>query len=344
MTLGSVTASGTNTDVTANDAVAISTEYFITVVRDDDGGAGTGLLTCYICTTAHYGEVGSSTVDTLSVQCDDLADYRYMYMTTGYVDNTFNGTWGTVGYYYLDGILAPSIDTLVDNMGLNYPRIDSADCDVNTVDYKEGVQAGEFIGSGVTRDLRLEDAGLTSDFPGVSGGDELSFSFCFWFNWDNELDQNILGKAGHATSNLNSWFITMDSTLGVETLNYYIGYNSGDDDELLVTSEALATGRWYHIACTYNGSTKAWVMRVWDDTAGALHTTSSGTATNTMSPDAGFFHAGGRDTSAGQLNGTMDELLVFNDVLTTDEIDEIRSGTYGAAASGQVMPLMFTGD
>jgi hypothetical protein len=31
----------------------------------------------------------------------------------------------------------------------------------------------------------------------------------------------------------------------------------------------------------------------------------------------------------GYLNGNLDEVVIFDDVLTTDEIDAIRGGTYG---------------
>jgi len=46
----------------------LSTEYFLTLSRDYDGGTnGAGLVTLYVCTGAHYGGAGSTLVDTLQV-------------------------------------------------------------------------------------------------------------------------------------------------------------------------------------------------------------------------------------------------------------------------------------
>ena len=53
--------------------------------------------------------------------------------------------------------------------------------------------------------------------------------------------------------------------------------------------EVITVGVWYHIGATFNNTTKAWKLRVWDDTAGSVVHNASGTATNNISiTDAPF--------------------------------------------------------
>jgi len=87
-----VTANGTDTqDV----YTATAGTYYVTVARDDDGGAnGTGQVTATIRTGSHTGTV----VDTLSVDCavGEQNDYRYLYGASSYdhiqADHTISGS------------------------------------------------------------------------------------------------------------------------------------------------------------------------------------------------------------------------------------------------------------
>jgi len=72
-----------------------STNYYVTVERDDDGGDnGTGLLTVYICTGNHYGEPGSNLEDTLAAHASagEQNDYHYAYSLATYDDNSITNT------------------------------------------------------------------------------------------------------------------------------------------------------------------------------------------------------------------------------------------------------------
>ena len=67
------------------------------------------------------------------------------------------------------------------------------------------------------------------------------------------------------------------------TLQFFIGTNSGASFELLSGTLSTSTGRWYHVGATFNNTTKAWELRVWDDTAGSEVLNASGTASNNIS-------------------------------------------------------------
>ena len=83
----------------------LNTTYYVTVIRDDDGGVNnTGRVTTYICTGDYYGEAGSTLKDTLIVDCSagEQNDYRYVTVASGYDNNTGPGVLsGSISYLEL---------------------------------------------------------------------------------------------------------------------------------------------------------------------------------------------------------------------------------------------------
>jgi len=109
-----------------------------------------------------------------------------------------------------------------------------------------------------------------------------------------------------------------------------IGYNGGASEEQVYASgPVMAQDKWYHCAYTYDGSSKAWKIRVWDEDAGTV-TETTGTMVQTMNIESQTFYMDSDASSQWPTKGNMDEVVIFNDVLTSDEIDQIRLGTYGA--------------
>jgi hypothetical protein len=112
-------------------------------------------------------------------------------------------------------------------------------------------------------------------------------------------------------------------------------YSSGTSTEILTdTGTTLVDDQWYHIGFTFSNSTKAWRIRVWDDTGSSVAET-TGTATNVITATTAPVNIGGQDT-VSQSNGYYDEVVVFNDILTTGEIDAIRAGTYSSVPTLEV--------
>jgi len=92
---------GSEVDSDIYEPVIQGTRYYITIGRDDDGGANnTGQYTCYLCTGNYYGESGSSTVATLTADCSagEQNDFRYIFQVntfnTGTANKMFNGDPG----------------------------------------------------------------------------------------------------------------------------------------------------------------------------------------------------------------------------------------------------------
>jgi len=71
----------------ASATLSAGTDYYLAIIRDDDGGAnGTGQMTVRICTVNYYGKAGAVLVDTLTLDCaaGEKNDFRYLYATNDY--------------------------------------------------------------------------------------------------------------------------------------------------------------------------------------------------------------------------------------------------------------------
>jgi hypothetical protein len=76
--------SGTSTGTTGVGLVTTATTYYVTFSRDYDGGAnGTGQYAVYICTTNYYGESGSSTVHSMTMDSPAGEQAAFRYALTG---------------------------------------------------------------------------------------------------------------------------------------------------------------------------------------------------------------------------------------------------------------------
>ena len=95
----SIIENGVRNDTGLTEEISLATDYYITVERDDDGGANnTGQLTCRVYTTNYYGEAGAVEVHTFTLDCKagEQNDFRYLYATnshnTGAANRLVSGT------------------------------------------------------------------------------------------------------------------------------------------------------------------------------------------------------------------------------------------------------------
>jgi len=86
---------------------------------------------------------------------------------------------------------------------------------------------------------------------------------------------------------------------------------------------------WYHVTARYNATTKLATLLVWDDTAqGQLAITNPAALTKDMYSASGmYFRIGYGIGSYGK--GNIDELVIFNDILSDDEVASVRLSRYG---------------
>jgi hypothetical protein len=201
----------------------------------------------------------------------------------------------------------------------------------DTVNHRQGDASGDYEQTTLAAHQTIADADLSATFPLKNGDTNKKISVCFWM------------KAESVPASTKPFLIfekqdtnkkTFDVHIGSTTESNYviaaIGYNSGYSWEALSSGAAIVAGRWYHVAFTYRNSDKAWRFRIWDNTAEALVSTVSGTATNNIVVTDAVVELGGVPQLDGSYNydGLLDEVVVFNDVLTPDQIDWIRTGVY----------------
>ena len=192
----------------------------------------------------------------------------------------------------------------------------------------QGDRSAEFDGGG--QRLQITNADLDSGFPLKSGDTNKKISVCFWmFPLDLFTDTEYqFSIYENEVADKRSFSITTSSA---GTVRMRIGYNGGADVEtILFTASLPAAKRWYHVAVTFDDSDKSYRIRVYDfTTQDQVAADKTGNTTNNIwvgNPPLtiGAYH----DGSSYSFEGLMDEVVVFKDILTQSEIDDIRDGTY----------------
>ena len=202
----------------------------------------------------------------------------------------------------------------------------------NTTAYAEGACSADFERSNEEA-FYIDDANLCTGYPLKNGDTNKKISVCQWFRieglYATSTQSNYLYYKGAV--NKASWGLRIYNNAGSYELQMRIGYNSGDSSEyIVVNARSWNTDVWYHIGATFQDSDKAWLVRLFETGVGA--TTYSGTSTNNVNVEDGQVVIGSSTNSSGYTfwDGEIDEIVVFNDILTEAEIDKIRAGTYGA--------------
>jgi hypothetical protein len=143
----------------------------------------------------------------------------------------------------------------------------------------------------------------------------------------------LFSKHDPVSTNGRSFALSVGHTSGTSYyLHMHIGTTGGTAEELKAHAPVqIFAGRWYHLGATYDDSDKSYRMRLYDATTDSV-TESTGNFFGNISITStdvliGAYLRGG--IPAFSWPGLIDEVAVFNDVLTTAEIDKIRQGTYG---------------
>jgi hypothetical protein len=156
----------------ASTSLSASTNYFVTVTRDDDGGANnTGQTIAYVCTTNYYGETGAVLIDTLTLDSSvgEQNDFQYLYATNDY-DNTAS---------------VITLSLVVSNF------------DVGSVDYAELVASGGFALGGSAALTYAEISELAAAGGFVLGG-SAALSRAGWMRLLTDDDYHVAVTLGTA--------------------------------------------------------------------------------------------------------------------------------------------------
>ncbi|MDI6451757.1 RHS repeat-associated core domain-containing protein [Anaerobaca lacustris] len=200
----------------------------------------------------------------------------------------------------------------------------------DTSNYREG-SASANLASGR---FYITDASLSADYPFKSTDTNKKISVCLWFNMTSGSTQAV----GAGLYGKNTGYGTDGLLIGVYEPSGdgsgRICVSIGNYKYYLPSSETIYRNRWYHIGVTYqeDGANGAVTVRVYDASAQSVASYNLSTRQSTMS--SYNLQIGYHKYSSRNFYGLFDELVVFNDVLTASEIDQIRQGTYGASGGG----------
>jgi len=195
--------------------------------------------------------------------------------------------------------------------------------------------------------FELADGSLDSGFPGKSSGGATDISVTAWVKLDSMSSARTVTSKWDGGNNERTWRIDVATDGGVI---FYLGYNNGGSYVGFDHEGAIESGDWHHIGVIYDDDGGAdskgkLKIRVYDDDAGAI-LQSSGSDNyeadcgQQMSLDTAPFGLGTGyygGSSSDEFDGSMDEAVIFDDILTDDEIDEIRAGTYGAGGGEDIL-------
>jgi len=192
----------------------------------------------------------------------------------------------------------------------------------SSADKKEGSYSADFEQTESDYAYR-PDANLDVGFPLKSGDVVKKISVCCWVKPEsNQASANIFAKVD-TTGNRRTFSLAVWSGI-VKVLN---GYSNGALWEILDTGYLLANGEWYHIGVSFDGVNKYALVRIFRASNSSVSTYQFNFANETNIEDADIT-VGARHGGGDYYDGLIDELVVFNDLLTTIEIDAIRAGTY----------------
>ena len=202
---------------------------------------------------------------------------------------------------------------------------------------------GDASGIWANDNMSITDALLSDDFPLKNGDLNKEISVACWVKFTS------LPSAGNWAAMFAKYdYVTGQRTIMTSVYNssgakwgFLLGYNSGNSAETITSSVLTApvADRWYHVAHTFRDSDKSWKIRVWDSIAETVEE-DTGTTTNNINIESSLVQIG-KGGASNSLQGRLDEMVVFRDILTSDEIDEIRSGLYGDEKSGVVIDITY---
>lgn len=200
---------------------------------------------------------------------------------------------------------------------------------VQLTEFKEGAGAADFKSQ--QRDwMIIDDADLSDDFPTKSTtAAGYKMSICFWMRLKSYSYAGTILSKYLITTDDRSWRIWLDT--GRNELSLSLGIWGGDDYDSYVADAPetrLQLNNWYHVAFTYNDANRNYHMRIWDDAADALYYDVTSVAFDRIAITDAPLVFGNIPLQSTYFDGLLDEVVVFKDVLTELEIDQIRQGAY----------------
>ncbi len=214
-----------------------------------------------------------------------------------------------LAYYKLD----ESSGNAADATGNGYTLTNTG-----TVTFSTGL-----INNGSYNTTSSQYLGRSSAF-GLTSSSNFSISLWIKLTSDNTADRDIFNfdVTGASGSTIRGVY---EYNSGTRRLRFYRASNT---NTFLDINGNIGTNAWYHLVFTYNGGTGA--MALYKNNAAAVTGTNSGTTNNANSSQFNIMSTVQYSFNA-PLNGGMDEVGIWNAVLTSGEVSELYNGGAGLA-------------
>ena len=207
--------------------------------------------------------------------------------------------------------------------------------DANTADYMEGAASGDFETSSSDY-MKIADGSLDSAFPLKNGTSNYTFSISLWMKPESWVQSCLFSKG------IDSWpdpKMSGEVNSAGTALSLKLRTDITGNHSLGPLAVSMTAGHWMFVVMSYDGVSGDWRVYCYDDTDSALicNETASLNPGSDGDPDlsANEFYIGGLTSPfiTEEFDGLIDEVTVFNDVLTLEEIVLIRDGGYSTASS-----------
>ncbi len=164
----------------------------------------------------------------------------------------------------------------------------------------------------------FDGVGDLINITGVNHTNSTSFSVSFWLNPSTLRTQGVIAKTTIPTS--QRWRIFMADTTGK------LEFDATGDIGNVQTTTSLSTGTWYFITATYDGSTaRMFVNSIFEASASASSMFNNNTNHIEIAP-----------SETNRLNGSIDEVMVFNKNLTGTEIGFLYESSIKKVMTGEI--------
>jgi concanavalin A-like lectin/glucanase superfamily protein len=174
-------------------------------------------------------------------------------------------------------------------------------------------QALDYVGDS-SDTIEINPASSINDMAQVSGS--------LWLYTRDTLDFNSILNKWSDNTNLDGWGLE-DCGCGTDNLGFEAGFNT-NSFFIETTNAPIKRDRWQHIAFTWGGAGDGSDFRFYVDGVLVTSTNLVSTGSNGRSSDAARdLHIGSNDSGGSGWDGSIDEVRVYNRVLSADEIKRL---------------------
>lgn len=226
------------------------------------------------------------------------------------------------------------IDNIVSYWKLDESSGDAADSagsntltNTNTVTYAAGkINNAANFASASSQYFTIADASQT----GLDGMADVSFSF--WINFASlPTDGNYMIPLAkwNATGNQRSYEVVVRNTSGQYTLEIFYSDDGlgGASANVATANVSLSTSTWYYFVITIAGSSET--MTLYKDGSSLTLASNSQNGNTSIYDSTSAFEVGRGTSDLGYVNGAIDELGIWDRVLSASEVTSLYNSGAG---------------